>query len=112
LWDGKNKIAAMNHFMISHCNDGDLTCKYGNVSLEHMLSEIKKFSNSPLKAYIIGGSNNPLLNPVVPTQNIEIADSFLRKHRIPIHLRDVGGSMSRKIVFNTMSGEVSIIKGR
>lgn len=111
LWDEKNKISAVNHYILSHCNGINLTCKYGNISLRYMLFEIYKLGASSLSAYVIGGSSNPLLNDTIPTQNIKIADEFLEKHRIPVCFRDVGGFMGRKITFDTMSGEISIVKG-
>lgn len=111
LWDKKNKISAINHYVLSHCSGIDLTCKYGNVSLKHMLFEINKFDVSLLEAYIIGGSSSPLLDNTVSTQNIQIAETFLKNHRIPVRLRDVGGFVGRKIIFDTASGEVSIVKG-
>ena len=113
LWDGVNKIAAMNHFVLSyHAKNDDKVGKYGDLSLSYMLSEFKKLGAVGIVAHIIGGAFIPILGNLIVYQYVSLADEFLKNNRIPVLTRDVYGTFSRKIYFNTASGEVKIIKGK
>lgn len=50
------------------------------------------------------------LNSMIGNENAKIAEEILQKHRIEIATRDTGGPISRKVIFNTVTGEIFISK--
>ena len=114
IYDKKRQKGGMNHFQLpSIYEPHKATARYGNIAtltLIHMLvhngSKIKH-----LEAQIFWGAYNPRISRQnVGRDNIKIARKVLAKKRIRIASEDVGGEKGRKIVFNTHSGEVAVLK--
>jgi chemotaxis protein CheD len=60
---------------------------------------------------IYGGAYHPEKNNKdISRENIEIARKILSKNRISITSQDVGGEKGRKVVFNTTTNDVAILK--
>lgn len=112
LWDEKNHIGGMNHFVISHYRSGARSGKFGDISLSYLLNEIEKLGSTYLEAYIVGGAHSQLLDTTVSKDNIELAEKFLNQSKIPIIICDVGGFNSRNVVFNTGNGKINITRGK
>jgi chemotaxis protein CheD len=114
IYDKKRQKGGMNHFQLPLTHEQqNATARYGNVAtltLIHMLvgdgSEIIN-----LEAQIFGGAYNPeISNQNIGQENIKIAKRVLAKKKIRRASEDVGGEKGRKIVFNTHSGDVAVLK--
>ena len=112
LWDSVNLFGGMNHYIYGKCNGNERNGRYGEVSLPHMLQLMLDMGSKKanLKAHLIGGARNAQLNSFVGDENIAIAEKWLKKNRIPIMVKDVGGEFGRKVVFHNKSGEVYIYR--
>lgn len=112
LWDKKRKKGAMNHFIYPKATKSERNARYGNLSLAYMLKLMTGAGSnkSDLIAHIIGGADNSNLSSNVGKQNVRMAQKFLKKHNIQIVSEDVGGSIGKKVVFNTVTGEILVHK--
>ncbi|MBF0302523.1 MAG: chemotaxis protein CheD [Desulfamplus sp.] len=114
LFDRKQKIGGMNHFQFPETNEREkATAIYGNVAtltlIKMMLSNGSK--NSHIEAQIFGGAYNPeVSNMNVGINNIRTARKILSSKKIKIISEDVGGEMGRKIIFNTATFEIAVLK--
>jgi chemotaxis protein CheD len=114
LYDPKRRVGGMNHFQFPYIQDKRYaTARYGNVAtlnLIHMMLE--EGSNiKHLEAQLLGGAYNPEIFPEdIGRDNIMIAKKILSKKQVRIVSEDVGGRIGRKIVFNTHTNEISVLK--
>jgi chemotaxis protein CheD len=114
LFDGARKTGGMNHFqMPSTGKPEEATARYGNVSTLALIAMMLEAGSQirHLEAQIFGGAYHPkngLQN--VGQENIRVARQVLARKRIPIVSEDVGGEKGRKVVYNTNSNEVAVIK--
>lgn len=114
LYDSKRKVGGINHYQYPHTNERhNATAKYGNVStitlIRMMLNDGSKRKH--LEAQIVGGANHSeICTKNIGRQNIMIARKILAKERINIASEDVGGEKGRKIVFNTHTNEMAVMK--
>ena len=112
LHDATLGYGAINHYILPQWNGYDLTTmKYGNLSiiriLEEMLTLGCRYEN--ITAKLFGGAevlSGMPTNFNIGKRNIQLAMDILGEFRIPIVFSDVGGNRGRKIVFNTLTGEV------
>ncbi|MCX8065353.1 MAG: chemotaxis protein CheD [Candidatus Hydrogenedentes bacterium] len=116
IWDKNLKIGGMCHFLYPRVPSKEKrTSKYGDVAV---LGLIKMMENSGAKresmlAQIVGGASPPFIkndNNSLGKENAEVARSILNKKGITIASEDTGGSMGRKIVFNTYTGHLMVLK--
>ncbi len=114
LWDRELKIGGMNNFQFPNSKQtGKISVIYGNVAtlllVKMMIGEGAQTGN--IEAQLFGGGIPPWnQNSKIGTENIKIARSVLRRKGIRIVSEDVGGSRGRKIVFDTHSGQVAVLK--
>jgi len=114
LYDTKRKVGGMNNYQLPKITDKDkATARYGNVAIfalmDMMLKDGSKIKN--LEAQIVGGAlNRGLDTENIGTMNVSIAKKILRKKNIRVVSEDIGGEKGRKIVFNTTSNELAILK--
>lgn len=116
IWDPALRIGGMNHFLLPLWNgEGLPTPKYGNIAIpllfERLLGLGSKKNN--LVAKVFGGANvleglKGILN--VGERNIMIAEDILLESKVSVLSRDVGGSVGRKVLFKTESGDVLVKK--
>lgn len=112
LWDPSLRLGGINHYLLPLWNgDGLPTPKYGNIAITRLAEKMLNFGSSPTKmqAKIFGGAamwnaTEGLL--AVGVRNIELAEHQLRELQISIVASDVGGTQSRKVIFNTGDGSV------
>jgi chemotaxis protein CheD len=114
LWERNLKIGAMNHFIYPFTrNPAMATAKYGNVAVPALISMMIEYGAVPsdLVAQIFGGAS-PEDAPYVDigVKNTEMARLMLEKKGINVISEDVGGTQGRKIIFDTSTGKVAIIK--
>lgn len=112
LYDPVLKQGAINHFILPQWNGHDLaTMKYGNLAIIRILEELliigSKYEN--IVAKVFGGAEVLTETPTnfhIGKRNAKIALEILNEFKIPVLLLEVGGNRGRKIIFNTLTGEV------
>lgn len=114
VFDKKKQIGGMNHFIFPYIvTKGKTTALYGNISTIAMIKMMlaRESSIKNLEAQLYGGAYHPEKNNKdIATRNVEIAKKILLKHKIPITSQDVGGEKGRKVVFNTNTNEIAVLK--
>lgn len=118
LWDPVARLGGINHFLLPLWNgDGLPTPKYGNIAIPRLLEKLVGLgaSERKLQAKVFGGAamwnlTDGLL--AVGARNVELAENVLRELGIPVVGSDLGGSQSRKIIFQTGEGTVLLRRHR
>ncbi|MEO5367071.1 MAG: chemotaxis protein CheD [Magnetococcus sp. WYHC-3] len=118
LWDMEHKFGGINHYKLPLWNgDGLPSPKFGNIAVEKLVERLLDLGSDRrrLVAKVFGGaavieSTGGLLN--VGERNIEAARALLQEQRIPIIAGDVGGDVSRKLMFQTWDNTVLMKKAR
>jgi chemotaxis protein CheD len=114
IYDTKRKTGGMNHFTLPYIQDRKMaTACYGNVAIYILLRMImgEGSKKKDLEAQVFGGAFNPdLTSRDIGHENIMVAKKILSKNRLRIVSEDVGGEKGRKIVFNTSTNNVAVIK--
>ncbi len=114
IYDRKKQIGGMNHFRFPYMAQmGKTTALYGNIATTALLRMLlaQESSINNLEAQIVGGAYHPKRkNKEIGRENIEIARKVLLKDRISITSQDVGGEKGRKVVFNTSTNDVAVLK--
>ncbi|MBW2605027.1 MAG: chemotaxis protein CheD [Deltaproteobacteria bacterium] len=114
VFDRRQKVGGMNHFQFPVITSPkQATARYGNVAVSALINlMIDEGSKSEhLEAQILGGAYNPeISNKNIGIDNIKIARNVLTKKRVRIVSEDVGGEKGRKIIFNTDSNEIAVVK--
>ena len=116
MWDRTMKRGGMNHFKLPLWNgDGLPSPKFGNIAIEKLIENLLDIGcqQRNLIAKVFGGAaviqnSSGLLN--VGERNIEVARDYLSKARVTIAASDVGGTQSRKVIFNTLDGSILMKK--
>ncbi|MEO5378808.1 MAG: chemotaxis protein CheD [Magnetococcus sp. DMHC-6] len=116
MWDTSRKVGGMNHYKLPLWNgDGLPSPKFGNIAIEKLLEALLDMGcqKRNIIAKVFGGgaviqSSSGLLN--VGERNIDAARDILNQLGIPIVASDVGGELSRKIIFNTEDGSILMKK--
>lgn len=123
LFDSKNQIGGMNHFMLAKSDDAKKNeemqipiTRFGEFAIEALINEMIKMGSDKknLQAKIFGGSNIfnlPETNyQQVGSVNIKFAKDVLNKLGIPVIAEDTGGILSRKIIFDPSTFKVLVKK--
>ncbi|WDP85759.1 MAG: chemotaxis protein CheD [Desulfobacter sp.] len=104
----------MNHFLFPWSDaKSKSTPVYGNIAVLALIQMMlnKGSKRSHLEAQVFGGAfNADLTAKDIGKDNLQTARQVLNKRRIKIVSEDVGGSVGRKVVFNTLSYEIGILK--
>jgi chemotaxis protein CheD len=114
LFDRKRNVGGMNHFQYPVVREKEeARACYGNVAalalVRMMYDDGSKVNH--LEAQIFGGAfNRSSGSRDIGKENINIARRVLRREKIAIVSEDVGGEKGRKIVFNTATNEVAVIR--
>ncbi len=114
VWDRHLKYGAMNHFLYPSIDDPNrATPIYGNVATAEMVRMMQESGSAieDLVAQILGGAcpKGNQENPV-GLQNVAVARQVLTRKGVEIISVDTGGTMGRKVVFDTNSGHVMTLK--
>lgn len=90
--------------------------KYGDQVLPHFLQVMlqQQLDWEQLQLTLTGGATSIASAGLsdyfqVAKCNIDYANQFLAQHQLKVMRRDVGGSCARRVIFNSMSGSVSIV---
>jgi chemotaxis protein CheD len=109
LYDTKLKIGGMNHYMLPLWNgEGLASPKYGNIAINKLVEKMMKMGSSRqnLIAKVFGGANQINSSTNVGERNAQIAREQLATLGIRLVLENTGGTIGRKIKFNTCTGVV------
>ncbi len=109
LFDIKLKIGGINHYMLPYWNgEGLASPKYGNIANEKLLEKLMKLGSSKqnIVAKLFGGANQLNSSINVGDRNVLVAREQLAEMGIRIISENVGGTIGRKIRFNTNTNEV------
>lgn len=112
LFEPKLRIGAICHYLLPLWNGNGLpTPRYGNVAIDTMLARLQELGGQigRMQAKVFGGAamwDNGHTLFSIGDRNVEIAWQLLAELRIPVLASSVGGDGSRKIVFDTGSGEI------
>ncbi len=114
IFDRARKTGGMNHFQLPSTNKPEeATARYGNVATLTLIGMMLEEGSKPkdLEAQIFGGAFQQATCPKnIGLENIRTARAVLARKRVPIVSEDVGGEKGRKVVYNTGSNEVAVIK--
>lgn len=121
--DPKNKIGAMNHFLLPlHQGESwtqtvqadSLATRYGNFAMEHMINDVLKHGGQKkyLEFKVFGGSRVISNMGDIGISNIEFVLNYLKLEGFKISAQDVGGTNPRKIMFFPLTGKVRVKKIR
>ena len=114
IWDKKKYFGGMNHFMYPFEDRKTLTTSiFGNVSTAMLLKMFRKAESKleDLEAQIFGGAHpDTAIQKEIGKENAKHAKQVLTKRKIKVVSVDVGGNRGRKIVFDTVTGHVAVIK--
>ncbi len=118
LWDKVYGGGGMNHFMLPLWNaDGLATPKYGSIAMTRLLERMLGLgcNQGHLVAKVFGGANiNGSGNEafLIGDRNASLALQTLEEWGIPVLSSDLGGRLGRKVIMNTLTGEVLVSKGQ
>jgi chemotaxis protein CheD len=111
LWEHGGTLAALAHFVepriqIPH----QATSRFGNVALIKTIQLIREYGPmGQVEAQIFGGAHQPGAS-AHGIENVEMARKVLQARGIPIVSEDIGGSKGRKLMFDTKTGHVAVIR--
>ncbi len=112
LWDSVLQFGSVNHFMLPFGSKENISFKYGDIATTEIISRmiILGTDKKNIKAKIFGGSDITHTNGVfsIGKRNVALARDILKAEGIPIISYSIGGSLGRKVIFNTASGVVLI----
>lgn len=114
LFDPANRVGGMNHILLPGKADMkhfDKSARYGINAMELLINRIMGLGGdrNRLVAKVFGGAH--IISTIsrhygMGEKNVLFALEFLRKEKIRVISKDVGGTDSRKIYFHTDTGNV------
>jgi len=114
LFDRKRNVGGMNHFSYPlTLKKEEATACYGNVATLALIRMMYQDGSegAHLEAQIFGGAyNEKISSKDIGQENYQMARKLLARERIPVVSEDVGGKKGRKIVFNTGTNEIAVMK--
>ena len=111
MWDKKTHIGGISHFVKPRITDPvGATAVFGNVAVQTLVRTMCKYGiKESLEAQIFGGATCTA-GDTRGALNAEIARAVLIKRGVPIASDDTGGNKGRKLLFDTQSGHVAVLK--
>lgn len=114
IWDSTLACGGMSHFMhpMAQCRE-EATPVFGNAATIGLinLGEAAGCLRKDLGAHILGGTASPSGKfHDIGERNAQVARKVLAHKGIRIISEDIGGTVARKILFNTFSGELAVLK--
>jgi chemotaxis protein CheD len=114
VYDKKKKIGGMNLYKLpSNQKDQDAFPIYGNIATRALVAMLisRGSKRRHLQSQIFGGAfNADISHRDIGKENIAMARQVLNRMGINIISEDVGGALGRKVVFNTLTSDVAILK--
>jgi chemotaxis protein CheD len=114
LYDRKTGRGGMNHFLFPRREKSQRpTAMYGNVAVAALVRMMinNGATIKTMEAQIFGGAFLPrTMSWDIGRTNLETARTILKNKKIKIVSEDTGGELGRKIVFNTASFEIAVLR--
>jgi chemotaxis protein CheD len=114
LFDRKRNMGGMNHFLVPLAQRAqNLTPRFGNVATLALIRLMIQAGpkKGHLEAQILGGAYDPeRCSKDVGAENVRVARRVLMREGVRVVSEDTGGEKGRKIVFNTGTNEVAVLK--
>ncbi|MFA6242915.1 MAG: chemotaxis protein CheD [Candidatus Hydrogenedentales bacterium] len=114
LYDRMLQMGGMNHYLKPLVSDqSKATPQYGNVAIAaliRMMEEAGSRRRDVVAQVLGGGAPEEDQGLRIGEQNVSIAREILGRKGIRIVSEDVGGSVGRKVVFDTGTGEIAVLK--
>lgn len=124
IWDERNAIGGMNHFMLPHDVIGNgrwgnveelkASTRYGTYAMEQLINDIMKNGGdrNSLKAKVFGGGRILAQMTDIGSRNIHFVKHFLQNEGIRVMASDLGDVYPRKVIFFPTSGRAMVKKLR
>ncbi len=125
LCDPVAKVGGVSHFTLPKDKESGgffkrdkrkyMTTHYGENSIPHLLKMMYDMGATAknIGAHIVGGSYDPLYTSKdIGKKNVELAKKYLKKNHIDVVNEDTKGFWGRKVMFNTVNGEIIVYKVR
>ncbi len=114
IYDRKRKIGGMNHFRFPSLPPKEKpTARFGDVSTHALVRMLLKEGSVSrnLEAQVFGGAHNSAVSGRnIGRENVSVARRILGAERVRIVAEDVEGEKGRKIVYNTSTNEIALLK--
>lgn len=114
IFDTKKKIGGMNHFLYPNVKtDDEPRSVFGDVATRTLIKMFFEMGSRKrnLVAQIFGGAHNgDFSSENIGISNVNSAKKILNKEQIRIISEDTGGSVGRKIIFDTKTNESVVLK--
>lgn len=111
LWDTNLRIGGMNHFLLPACREGSgCSTRFGDLATRTLFQRLLELGSQRqhLKAKLFGGSalfrSEARYESSLGAKNVAAARLMMNNAGISVIAEDTGGSLGRKIVFNTDDG--------
>ncbi|MCP4686440.1 MAG: chemotaxis protein CheD [Desulfobacterales bacterium] len=114
IHDRKRNVGGMTHFQLPVIRKRrQATAMYGNVAIPTLIKMLIEDGSelAHLEAQLLGGSYNRAVSPSdIGRDNITTARRILAMKKVNLASEDTGGEKGRKVVFNTDTNEIAVLK--
>ncbi len=114
MWDRLLHYGGISHFLRPRPRDGEpATPQIGTAALAALLRLMDEAgcSRSDLVAQVAGGAfPRDAKCENVGAENAQVAREFLSRRGIELASEDIGGTMGRKLIFDTATGQLAVLK--
>lgn len=113
LWDVKRRAGGVNHYLLAQPTARDTPDnRFGTVAISTLVEKMIQagVAACDLRAAVIGGGHpvRSMKPGIVGDDNTRVALDTLRQRTIRIVRQETGGDHGRKLLFNTLSGELIV----
>ncbi len=109
LFDKVKNIGGINHYMLPLWNGSGLASpKFGNIATEKLIEKMLKngATKDNIVAKVFGGANQMDSTMNIGQRNVDIAKEVLNQYNIKIIAENTGGTVGRKLRYDTATGQV------
>lgn len=116
IWDEKNKVGGMNHFMLplTDKNSSEVTwgnlpteaTRYGNFAMEFLINEMLQCGGNKIdfKVKLFGGGKVLEGSGDVGKRNIDFVLDYIESENLNLISQDLGDIYPRKVLFDPING--------
>jgi len=115
LSDSVSKISGMNNVELPKQVGEENLTKFANYSIPQLIEMMFELGadKKNIEAHIIGGSfSKKYSTRDIGKETVKEAKKILKKYNIPIINDDTGGTLGRKVLFDTNKGEIIVYKSK
>ncbi len=111
LYDPDARVGGINHFLLGEPQPGQVVDaaaahRYGVHAMELLVNDMLRHGarRERLRAHLYGGANLHAGMRAIGSDNAAFAIRFLQQDRIPLVVRDLGGTSARRVDFQPALG--------